>query len=254
VGQQYGVHCRRAVRDGETDPPVSADGAPLDGEEVLLDGNLLADGHDFFALGAFDVSPDGRWLAYSTDFSGDERFTLRVKDLSTGKVLADEVPNTFYGTAWSADASVLFYVTVDDAWRPNRVWRPPSAPARANVGGPQEDDERFWVGVELTRSETFILLDIHSKITSEVRVIPAGNPTGEPAVIAPRRQGVEYAVEHHGHRFLILHNDGAEDFALAYTSADAPGDWVPLIEHSPGTRLESVDAFAHHLVVSRSNG
>ncbi|MEV7329688.1 S9 family peptidase [Micromonospora sp. NPDC093244] len=255
-GQQYGVHCRRAVRDGETDPPVSADGAPLDGEEVLLDGNQLAAGHDFFSLGAFDVSPDGRWLAYSTDFSGDERFTLRVKDLTTGELLPDEVPDTFYGTAWSSDASVLFYVTVDDAWRPNRVWRHTVGSASADdVVVHQEDDERFWVGVELTRSEKFVLIDIHSKVTSEVLVIPAGNPTGAPAVVAPRRQGVEYAVEHHGHRFLILHNDGAEDFALAFTSADAPGDWVPLIEHTPGTRLEAVDAFANHLVVSlRTDG
>lgn len=255
-GQQYGVHCRRAVRDSETDPPVSADGAPLDGEEVLLDGNLLAEGHDFFSLGAFDVSPDGRWLAYSTDFSGDERFTLRVKDLTTGELLPDEIPGTFYGTAWSTDASVLFYVTVDDAWRPNRVWRHTLGSAAADdVVVHQEDDERFWVGVELTRSEKFILIDIHSKVTSEVLVIPAANPTGAPAVIAPRRQGVEYTVEHHGHRFLIMHNDGAEDFALAFTSADVPGDWVPLIEHRPGTRLEAVDAFANHLVVSlRTDG
>ncbi|WP_285792643.1 S9 family peptidase [Micromonospora sp. NBRC 107095] len=255
-GQQYGVQCRRPVRDGETKPPVSADGAPLDGEEVLLDGNLLAEGHDFFSLGAFDVSPDGRWLAYSTDFSGDERFTLRVKDLTTGELLPDEVPDTFYGTAWSTDASVLFYVTVDDAWRPNRVWRHTiGSPAADDVVVHQEDDERFWVGVELTRSEKFILIDVHSKITSEVLVIPAGNATGAPAVIAPRRQGVEYTVEHHGHRFLILHNDNAEDFALAFTSADVPGDWVPLIEHTPGTRLEAVDAFANHLVVSlRTDG
>ncbi|WP_076468996.1 S9 family peptidase [Micromonospora avicenniae] len=255
-GQQYGVQCRRAVREGETEPPMSADGAPLDGEEVLLDGNQLAEGHDFFALGAFDVSPDGRWLAYSTDFSGDERFTLRVKDLTTGELLPDEVPDTFYGTAWSIDASVLFYVTVDDAWRPHRVWRHTIGTSSAeDAVVHQEDDERFWVGVELTRSEKFIVIDIHSKITSEVLVIPAGNPTGLPAVVAPRRQGVEYTVEHHGHRFLILHNDGAEDFALAYTSADTPGDWVPLIEHSPGTRLEAVDAFENHLVVSlRTNG
>ncbi|MFG3688081.1 S9 family peptidase [Micromonospora sp. NPDC047740] len=255
-GQQYGVHCRRGVRDGETAPPISADGAPLDGEEVLLDENLLAEGHDFFALGAFDVSPDGRWLAYSTDLAGDERFTLRIKDLSTGEVLPDQIPDTFYGTAWSSDASTLFYVTVDDAWRPNRVWRHAvGTPSSEDVVVHQEDDERFWVGVELTRSERFVLIDIHSKITSEVRVVPAANPTGEPAVIAPRRQGVEYSVEHHGHRFLILHNDGAEDFALAFTSADTPGDWTPLIEHSPGTRLESVDAFENHLVVSlRSNG
>ncbi|WFE63417.1 S9 family peptidase [Micromonospora sp. WMMD714] len=255
-GQQYGVQCRRPVRDGETDPPVSADGAPLDGEEVLLDGNQLAEGHDFFSLGAFDVSPDGRWLAYSTDFSGDERFTLRIKDLSTGELLDDEVPDTFYGTAWSADASVLFYITVDEAWRPDRVWRHTvGTPSDEDVVVYVEEDERFWVGVELTRSERFVLIDSNSKVTSEVRVIPADNPTGEPAVIAPRRQGVEYSVEHHGHRFLILHNDDAEDFALAYTSADAPGDWVPLIPHNPGTRLEAVDAFADHLVVSlRSNG
>ncbi|TCB94404.1 S9 family peptidase [Micromonospora zingiberis] len=255
-GQQYGVHCRRAVRDGETAPPISTDGAPLDGEEILLDGNLLAEGHDFFSLGAFDVSPDGRFLAYSTDFSGDERFTLRIKDLASGDLLADEIPGTFYGTAWSADATALFYVTVDEAWRPHRVWRHlVGTAATDDVVVHAEDDERFWVGVELTRSERFILIDIASKLTSEVRVIPADNPTGEPAVIAPRRQGVEYSVEHHGHRFLILHNDGAEDFALAYTSVDAPGDWVPLIDHSPGTRLESVDAFADHLVVTlRSNG
>ncbi|OHX04739.1 MULTISPECIES: S9 family peptidase [Micromonospora] len=255
-GQQYGVHCRRAVLPGETAPPVSADGAPLDGEEVLLDGNQLAEGHDFFSLGAFDVSPDGRWLAYSTDFSGDERFTLRIKDLTTGESLPDEVPDTFYGTAWSSDASTLFYVTVDEAWRPNRVWRHTVGTASTeDVVVYQEDDERFWVGVELTRSERFVVIDIHSKITSEVWVIPASNPTGEPAVVAPRRQGIEYAVEHHGHRFLILHNDGAEDFALAYTPADSPGEWEPLIPHTPGTRLEAVDAFENHLVVSlRTNG
>ncbi len=247
-GGQYGIQCRRAVLAGETDPPVTTDGAPLDGEEVLLDGNVLAEGHDFFALGTFDVSPDGNRLAYSVDFAGDERFTLRIKDLTTGEILPDEVPGVFYGSAWSADASTLFYLTVDDAWRPHKVWR-------HTVGGGdevvfEEPDERFWVGVELTRSERFIVIDAQSKVTSEIRVIPADEPAAEPRVIAPRRQGVEYSIDHHGHRFLILHNDGAEDFELAYTSVDAPGDWVPLIPHTPGIRLESVDAFARHLVVS----
>jgi oligopeptidase B len=250
-GQQYGIHCRRAVRPGEIDPPSTADGSPLDGEVVLLDGNALAEGHDFFALGTFDVSPDERWLAYSTDFSGDERFTLRIKDLEAGADLRDEIPETFYGTAWSADGSELFYLTVDEAWRPYRVWRHTvGAPAGDDAVVYEERDERFWVGVELTRSEKFVLIDAHSKVTSEVRAIPAADPTAPPVVIAPRRQGVEYSVEHHGHRFLILHNDGAEDFALAYTSADMPGEWVPLIEHTPGTRLEAVDAFAQYLVVS----
>ncbi len=246
-GKQYGIHCRVAVRPGATDPPMT----DTDGEEVLLDGNALAEGKDFFALGTFDVSPDGNWLAYSTDFAGDERFTLRIKDLRSGETLADEVPDTAYGSAWSADASALFYITVDEAWRPFRVWRHTvGQPATADVVVYEEPDERFWVGVELTRSEKFIVIDSQSKVTSEVRVIPADDPTAEPAVIAPRRQGVEYSVEHHGHRFLILHNHQAEDFALAWTSADTPGEWIELLPHQPGTRLESIDAFQRHVVVS----
>jgi oligopeptidase B len=245
-GKQYSIQCRVAAQPDVLDPPEEKVG-----EEVLLDGNALAEGKDFFALGTFDVSPDGNWLAYSVDFDGDERFTLKVKNLSTGEVLSDEVPDTFYGSAWSADASALFYITVDEAWRPNRVLRHTvGRSAGEDVVVYEEADERFWVGVETTRSEKFIMIDAQSKVTSEVRVIAAENPTAEPTLIAERRQGVEYSVEHHGHRFLILHNDQAEDFALAYTSADAPGEWTELIPHTPGTRLESVDAFMRHIVIS----
>jgi oligopeptidase B len=251
-GQQYGIHCRRAVRAGEVDPPSTDDGAPLVDEQVLLDGNQLAEGHAFFALGTFDVSTDGRRLAYSTDFTGDERFTLRIKNLDTGELLSDEVADTFYGSAWSADGSTLFYLTVDEAWRPYRVWRHTvGTPAAEDMVVLEEGDERFWVGVKLSRSERFIVIDLHSKITSEAHLIPSDAPTSPPRMVAPRRQGVEYSVEHHEDRLLILHNDGAEDFALAYTSADQPGPWTTLIGHAPGTRLESVDAFASHLVVSQ---
>ncbi|MEU8240511.1 S9 family peptidase [Actinoplanes missouriensis] len=245
-GKQYGIHCRVPVRPGETDPPMDAE---KPGEEVLLDGNELAEGKEFFALGTFDVSPDGNWLAYSTDFAGDERFTLKIKNLRTGEVLADEISDAFYGSAWSADGSVLFYITVDEAWRPHRVWRHVVGETTDTIIY-EEPDERFWVGVDLTRSEKFIVIDAQSKITSEVRVIPADRPEAEPALIAERVQGVEYSLEHHGHRFLILHNRDAEDFALACTSVDNPGEWIELIPHEPGTRLESVDAFARHVVVS----
>ncbi|GAA2329308.1 S9 family peptidase [Dactylosporangium salmoneum] len=250
-GKQYGIHCRVPAADGRMAPPEIGDGAALPGEEVLLDGNELAGDSEFFALGTFDLSVDGQLLAYSTDFSGDERFTLRVKDLRTGEVRPDVIEDAFYGSAWSADGSTLFYVTVDEAWRPYRVWRHTlGTPASEDVIVHEEPDERFWVGVELTRSERFLLVDINSKLTSEVLVIPADAPDTPPRPIAPRRQGVEYSVEHHGHRFLILHNDGAEDFALSYTSVDNPGDWTTLIEHQPGTRLLQVDAFSGHLVVS----
>src|SRR5690606_11676848 len=195
-GRQYQIHCRRQVRPGETDPPIPADGAPLPGEQVLLDGIVLAEGHEFFALGNLDVSPDGRWLAYSVDFAGDERFTLRIRDLTTGEDLADEIPDTFYGSAWSADASTLFYLTVDETWRPYRVWRHRvGQPASADEVVYQESDQRFWVGVELTRSQRFVQIDVHSSITSEVWLIPADDPAAPPRLVAPRRQGVEYHVE-----------------------------------------------------------
>jgi oligopeptidase B len=252
-GKQYGIHCRRVMAAGEVDPPSTEDGSPLEGEEVLLDGNLEAGDSEFFALGALSASPDGNLLAYSIDLAGDERFTLRVKDLRTGKVLADEVSNVFYGAAWSGDSSTLFYLTVDDAWRPNRVWRHAlGAPSAEDVVVLEETDERFWVSVGLTRSQDYIVIDIHSKVTSEAHVIPAGTPTEPPRVITPRRQGVEYEVEHDpaGDRFLVLHNENAEDFALAWTPAAEPGEWHELIPHTPGHRLLGADAFAGHVVVS----
>src|SRR5437773_7661089 len=110
-GRQYTVHCRSAAGPGQAVPPLTEEGGPLPGEEILLDGNELAGDAPFFSLGAFSVSPDGRLLAYSTDFDGDERFTLRIKDLVTGETAADEIPGTFYGCAWSLDGSSLFYTT-----------------------------------------------------------------------------------------------------------------------------------------------
>jgi oligopeptidase B len=258
-GQQYAIHCRRKIAAGESEPPVTGDGTPLPGEEVLLDENELAAGHDFFALGGFDISPDGRFLAYAVDFDGDERYTLRVKDLDSGEVLPDEVPDTSYGTAWSLDSSTLFYLTVDEAWRPFRCWRHViGTPVTDDAVVHEEPDERFWVGVGLTRSERYIMIDLHSKVTSECWFIPADRPDAAPTLVRERKQDVEYEVDHqivHGgpDRFLVLHNDpdaeGGENFAVAYATVDAPGDWHPLIEHRDDTRLMDLDIFADHLVL-----
>ena len=253
-GQQYAIHCRRLVRDGEIMPPVPEDGKPLEGEEVLLDGNELAEGKAFFSLGAFSVSPDGKLLAYSTDFSGDERYTLRVKDLATGETLADEVPNTYYGCAWSLDGSAMFYVTVDDTWRPYRVWRHVvGTPTADDAVVFEESDEKFWLGVGTSRDEKWLMIHTSSKLTSEVWLLDAASPTGEFTVVAPRRHGVEYEVEVAGDRLLILHNDGgAENFELASAplpSADDPAAWTPVIAHRADVRLLSVDAFESHLLL-----
>jgi oligopeptidase B len=254
-GKQYGVNCRRAVRPDDFGPPMTEDGGPLDGEEVLLDGNELAGENPFFSIGAFDVSPDGRLLAYSVDLAGDERYTMRFKDLVTGEVTPDEIPDTFYGTAWSADGSALFYITVDEAWRPYRVWRHVIAtPATEDVIVFEETDEKFGVGVGLSRSERYVMLGSSSSLTSEIRLLDASDPTGEFTIIAPRRPGVEYDVEHQilpdaTERLLILHNDGALNFELAEARLDRPAEWTPLILQRDDTRLMGVDAFAGHLVV-----
>ena len=264
-GKQYAVHCRRLVRPGEVVPPIPEDGMPLDGEEELLDGNELAAGHDFFSLGLFRTSPDQRWLAYSTDFSGNERYTIRIKDLATGALLPDEIPDTYAGGAWSLDGSTLFYTTVDDAWRPYRVWRHRiGTPAAEDAMVFEESDERFHVHVGLTRSESFLMIRSASVLTSEVWLLDAAAPSAEFTVVAPRRQGVDYDVEHgvlvpggrpplppgqEGGHLLILHNDGAENFELATAPLDRPGDWTPLVPHRADTRLLGVDAFADYTVV-----
>ncbi len=255
AGLQYPVHCRRAVREENERPPMTEDGSPLDGEEVLLDGNELAAGREFFSLGAFSVSPDGTRLAYSTDFAGDERYTMRVKDLTSGEIAADEIPDTYYGCAWSRDGSALFYVTVDDAWRPYRIWRHLiGTPVAADQIVFTETDERFFAGVWLTRSERFVVISTSSKLTSEDWLLDAGDPAGEFRVVAPRRQGVEYGVDHQvtadgSERLLILHNDGAENFEIATAPVGDPAAWTPLVPHRADTRLLDVGAFRDHLVV-----
>jgi oligopeptidase B len=261
AGRQYAVHCRRAAGGDDERPPMSEDGSALDGEEILLDGNELAGDRPYFALGAFSVSPDGAKLAYSTDYAGDERYTMRFKDLATGQIAADEIPDTYYGAAWSSDGSAVFYVTVDDAWRPYRIWRHlMGTPVAQDVMVFEEADERFFAGVGLTRSERYLVISTSSKLTSEDWLLDAGDPTGEFRVVAPRRQGVEYGVDHQvtadgTDRLLILHNDGAENFELATATIDNPAAWTPLVPHRADTRLLDVDAFRDHLVMYfRRNG
>ncbi|WP_344861503.1 S9 family peptidase [Planomonospora alba] len=247
-GKQYGIQCRLAA-DGDTPPELRA-GEPLPGEQIMLDGNELAGDSDFFSLGTSSVSPDGTLLAYSVNFTGDERFTLRIKNLVTGQTLADEIPGIFYGGAWSADGTTFFYTTVDEAWRPYRVYRHTvGTPADQDVLVHEEEDERFWIGVGLTRSERYLILSAGSKITSEIRILEADDPTGEFRVVRPRETGVEYGIDHAGDHFLVLHNKNAENFELATAPIDDPGTWTPLITHREDTRLLDVDAFSGHTVV-----
>ena len=241
-GEQYGIQCRRR---NENEGAEST-------EQVLVDFNEVARGHDYLGVGVSSVSHGQGLFAYSVDFAGDEEHTIRVKDLDSGEHLADEVPGTHYGFAWAADDATFFYTTLDDAKRPNRVWRHRlGTPVSDDVVVFQEDDERFWINVSLTRSRAYVMIDVHSKITSEVLVIPAGEPAAQPAPIEPRRHEVEYYVEHQADRFLILTNDDAENFRLVEAPVSDPGraNWRDVIPHDPAVRLAEVDAFARHVVV-----
>ncbi|AWG01927.1 S9 family peptidase [Clavibacter michiganensis subsp. insidiosus] len=261
-GSQYAIRCRRPVAgpDDWTPPAVepAADGAAIPGEQVLLDSNAEAEGHEFFSLGAFEVSPDGSLLAYSTDTEGDERFTLKVRDLATGEDLADEISGTSHGATFSAHGDHLFYVTVDDVWRPDTVWRHRvGSPASQDVKVFTEPDESYFVGFGMTRSRQYLVIEVGSKITTEVLLLDAGDPTGSFRPVWPRRHGVEYDVDHAvidgSDRLLILHNDGATNFELVDVPADDPTsttDRQVVIPHDDEVRLEDASAFADHLVIS----
>jgi len=249
-GLQYPIHCRR--RRAAPEEPAAAALANPSPEEVVLDENALAEGHDYFRLGALDLSPDHTVAAFSTDFEGDEVYTMRFRGLATGADLPDSIPGTYYGTAWSADGTTLFYTTLDAAMRPWRVYRHRlGSPADADVLVYQEDDDHFHVGVALTRSREWVLIGMGSMVTSEVRVVPASEPDAEARVVVPRRHGVEYDLDHQGDRFLLVTNDEAENFRLVEAPVEDPSreNWREVVAHRTGVRLLGVDAFADHLVL-----
>jgi oligopeptidase B len=258
-GKQYGVHCRCPVAGPDDwEPPVFDESTVIPGEQILLDENAEADGHDYFALGASSVSPDGNVLAFSVDTVGDERYTLRFKDLTDqtlrdAALYPDRITGIGLGVTWAADNAVVYYTTVDESWRPDTVWR-----HRLGETGPDEQvfcepDERFWVAIGRTRSNAYILIAAGSSVTSEVRYADASDPQAEFTTVLPRRDGVEYSVEHAviggRDRFLILHNDGAPNFTLVEAPVEDPVAQTTLIPGRDDIRLEGVDAFAHHLVV-----
>ena len=248
-GSEYPIFCRVVATDSGS-PPDPAEA--ILGEEVLLDGNAEAAGHAFFSVGAFSVSENGRLLAYSVDTSGGERFILRVRDLETGAALGEEIADTAYGVAWAGNGH-LFYTRADEAWRPyvvlrHRLGTDPAADAEVLT----ELDERFWVGVDTSRDDRWVVIGLGSKLTSEYRLLPTDDPESTTRLVAPRREGVEYDVEPAGDRLLIVHNDGAEDFTLAQAPLDATGpeQWTTVLAHQPGVRLMGVSAYAGHAVVS----
>jgi oligopeptidase B len=260
-GKNYGIHCRRPVRGADELPPAGEPGAD---EQILLDENVLAEGADYFAVGSAAVSPDHSWLAFGTDRAGDEKYELRFRSLKSGGQsdrAGEMVPETGYGLAWSRDASVIFYVRLDEAMRPFQLWR--HLLGTDPVGDVlvfEEADRRFSLGTGQTRDGAYVMIALHSTNTTEWHAIAAADPLADPTVIVPRRQGLEYAVDHLSPAgsggegfFIVLTNDEGEDFRVLAAPDGALGPstpWREIVPHRPGVRVEDVDAFSGALVLS----
>ena len=227
-------------------------------EEVILDANELAKGHDYFELGYVERSPDENLVAYAADVNGSELHELRFRDLITGADLDDVVSGVYYGAAWSADSRTFFYVRPDAAVRPYQVWRHRlGTPPEQDVLVLQEDDEHFEVNVELSKSEKFIFISSSSQVTSECRFLRSDEPEVEPVLIEPRRANIEYSLDHQEDRFLILTNDGATNFRLMAAPTASPGraSWSDLVPERSSVRLNFMDVHKEHVVLGqRSDG
>ena len=238
-GQAYGIFCRKYQ---------SLDAA----EEILLDQNKLAAEEEFFSLGAASISPNQQILAYSTDTTGAEQYTLKFLDLTTEKLYSETIANTYYSLAWGNDDRTVFYTKVDSANRPYQLWRHSlgSSP-NDDVLVYQENNEAFYLSVGKTRSRDYILLDLSSKVTSEVHYLDANHPSEEFKLFQPRQTGIEYSIEHHSNRFYIVTNEEAMNFKLMSTSVDATdkSNWKTVIPHREDVMLEGIDAFADYLII-----
>ena len=250
-GQAYPVYCRS--RDPEV--PDTPDSVMLDCNAEAGKGNDGA-GYDYFDVQTVDVSPDHTLLAWSSDTDGGEKYTLRVRDLATGQELADEIPGTtsWAGTAWSADGEYLFYARPDDQMRPHEIWRHRlGTPVDDDVRVFYEPDERFFLGVGITRSERWIFIVSGSKTSTESWMIPADDPTAEPRVIRRRAEDVEYHVDDWGDSLVVVTNLDAPDFRVMTASYDDPGSWTELVAHEAGRRITDAEPFARHLVLHEWN-
>ena len=242
TGKQYPIYCRKRAAD-----------AP---EEITLDLNALAEGHVFCALGVYAVSDDGRWLAYSVDFTGFREYTLHVKDLTSGVLATDRVDKVSSAT-WAADSRTLFYVVEDDAKRPYRLWRHRlGAPIADDTFLYEETDALFRLAVWRSRSRAMVFAGSGSFTTTEVRWLPATEPTAVWRLVLPREHDHEYSVDHGvgpgGGLFYIRTNAGGRrNFRLVRAPVDdpAPSRWEELVPHRADVMLEDVDVFADHYVV-----
>ena len=236
MGGQYRKWWRRPVTGGP--------------DELLLDEPALAEGHEYFRLGAFAVSNDGTKLAYAIDDSGAERFEIRVKDLTTGEHLPEVIPGMLSDIVWTADDAGFLYGLANKEWRTDnaRFHRLGTDPAE-DVELYHEDDEGYRVAVSETSDRKWIMIATGDHVTSEVRLLPADDPFATPIMVAPRLSGREYDVDTHGDTLFIHTNDIDPMWRLVTAPIAAPGEWTELIAPSPNFYMTGVECYRDFFVV-----
>jgi oligopeptidase B len=247
-GEEHSVSCRRPAGS----PLPRAGAAEHDEyEAVLLDENEMAKGFGYFEVGSTALSQDQRLLAYATDTTGGERMVVRIRDLETSEELSDVIGDTYYGLAFGGN-STLFYSRPDHAMRPHQIWRHEvGTDSSSDTLVWDEPDEHFFLGVGKTKDGAFITLRAGSEVTSEWRLVPADRPTTPPTVVAPRRQGVMYSIEHHRGELLMLSNDGVENFMVFRAPVGAAGveRWRTLVPHRDDVRISDLDVVDGHALL-----
>jgi oligopeptidase B len=230
-GAEYRKYYRKPVAGGD--------------DVLILDENALAEGVEYFRLGAFSVSQNGRYLAYSADTNGSERFTARIKDLETGELLPDEIPGTLSDLVWVKNDTALVYGTADDNWRVHdATMHVLGTPVSEDVELYRETmDEGFRVGTGLSAQEDWLIISTGDNETSEVRLVPANDPTAEQVLVKPRQKGVEYDVDVRDGMVWVHTNDDHVNFRLATAKLDTPGDWTTLISGSDEFYLTGFELF-----------
>lgn len=241
-GAQYRKHYRKPVAGGEP--------------QLLIDENALAEGQEYFSLGAASVSQNGRYLAYSTDTNGSERYTARIKDLETGEHLPDVIENLRGGLTWVANDTALVYGPSTEEWRTLEAkLHVIGTPATSDVTLYKEEDQSFGVGTGLSAQEDWLIIATGDNETSEVRIVPAANPTATPILVKPRRKGVEYAVDIRDGELWVWTNDDHINFRLAKAKLETPGEWQTVIPGSDDFYLTDFDLFKDFFVTEgRLNG
>lgn len=255
-GKQYGISCRAPYRDGEA-RPTPRPGEALAGEQVLLDGNVEAEGKEFYSVGALALTPDQNRLAALMEFAGDERYAVTVRDIATGETIEESVTDVGYGLVWSAAGDAYFYTRVDESWRPHQVWRHVvGTDPSEDVLLYQEDDAAFWLGIGGTHDDRWLILSMGSKNTSEFHLMDLHDEAAGWRVVQPRTEGLDYDIEIDGDRLYIVHNRDRVDFDVAVAPLADPGvdNWQPLLVGAEGERILGVSAYRDFMLVGLRAG